>query len=493
MSFHLPFIKILVAYLMKQNFYNNHHKNLPIEVINDAVIFNQLFTNSPDLICIFSIDGFIKLANPSVVKFMGFSQKELTSKPFLEFVQPKDRERIQSEITQLITEKKKLKFEIQTINRKGDYVWARWSAVTTEDGLICAIGKDITEDKRIHQEINYQKEILKAIFDHIPLMIMFYDANGRIIASNKELEKELGWTLTDLQKVDVIEKSFPDKRRRIEVLNLMRKTLPEWRDFEVRTKLGRFKTISWYNIHLSDGSNIAIGKDVTSERKSDQAKREFLSAVSHELKTPITTLKLMCEAFKRRYEMQKNKDPKNDFRIIKNELDRITRLVDDLLDLSRYETGELNYRFEAVKLNLLLEDVVKKIKHLSPRHKIELFCDEDQEILADTHRFEQVLANLIANAVKFSPKGKAIIIRCIRKGKNVILSVQDFGIGIPILEQKNIFDRFYQTDKIKRNGFGLGLYISKEIIERHKGKIWVKSEINKGSTFYLKLPIFDLK
>lgn len=478
---------------MKQVFYNIHAKNLSVKPINDSVVFNDLFINSPDLICVFGLDGFIKKANPSAIKFMGYPQKELISKPFLDFVQPKDREIIRLEIAKLKTEKKKLKFEIQTITKKGNYVWSRWSAVSTEDGLIYAIGKDITEDKRINQELSFQKEIFKAIFDHIPLMITFCDASGRIVASNKELEKELGWTLADLQKIDIIEKSFPDERRRAEAVNFMKKASPEWKDFEVKSKTGCFKTISWHNIHLSDGSNIVLGEDVTEERKSDQAKRGFLSAVSHELKTPITTLKLMCEAFKRRYEVQNIKDPENDFRIIKHELDRITRLIDDLLDLSRFESGELNYRLKAVKINLFLEDVVKKIKHLSTRHKIELFCDDDREILADAHRLEQVLVNLITNAVKFSPDGKAIIIRCIKKGKNTIIEVQDFGIGIPRLKQKYIFDRFYQLDKSKHNGFGLGLYISKEIIKRHKGKIWVESEINKGSTFYLKIPTLNFK
>lgn len=241
------------------------------------------------------------------------------------------------------------------------------------------------------------------------------------------------------------------------------------------------------NIH----SYVLNFRDVTSRVKLEQLKDEFLSIASHELKTPLTTIKGYIQLLEKYF--QKIQDEKALRYIHQSDvyIDKLNQLISDLLDISRIQSGRMQLKLEETRLCTLIKKTVKALQYLSSRHKLHVTCDSDPKLFADKERIEQVLTNLIANAIKYSPHAENIEIRLSKKGKYAQVSVKDYGIGISKSAQKRLFERFYRVDKTAStfSGLGIGLYISNEIIKRHQGKMWVESDEDAGSTFYFTLPL----
>lgn len=233
------------------------------------------------------------------------------------------------------------------------------------------------------------------------------------------------------------------------------------------------------------------GLHQTRHNSSDSQKIDLFSTTAHELKTPITTLKLLIELYISRNKKGLAHVPINELKIMNQELNRLTSLVDDLLDASTLGEGKLNLRIQTLNLTALVADIVKQTRILTNDHKIEFDEDigTDISIATDPNRLTQVLLNLITNATKYSPANTAIRISVKKYKNNVRVSVKDQGEGLSGEMQSKVFERYYQADRFSTKGIGLGLYITKEIVDKLKGKIWLKSKINKGSTFAFSLPL----
>jgi two-component system phosphate regulon sensor histidine kinase PhoR len=244
----------------------------------------------------------------------------------------------------------------------------------------------------------------------------------------------------------------------------------------------------------SDGEELGIVvlRDVTEIRRLELVRREFVANVSHELRTPLASIRALADTL----ESGALEDPEValDFvqRIVK-EVDRLTILVDELLDLARLESGRLALRRQAAAPADLIVSGVERLKPQIERAGLTLALDIPEElplVFADRARVEQVLLNLIHNAIKFTPAGGEIAISAERAGAYLHVHVTDTGQGIPEAELPRVFERFYKTDRSRRSeGTGLGLAISKHIIQAHNGDIWVTSTLGEGSTFSFSLPV----
>jgi signal transduction histidine kinase len=224
-----------------------------------------------------------------------------------------------------------------------------------------------------------------------------------------------------------------------------------------------------------------------------QNRDEFFSMTSHELKTPVTSLK----AYTQLLLMNNNfLDEKSREMLAKmdQQINKLVTLINDLLDTSRLQYGEMEYSKEILKLNALVQDVIQEVKLSNPEHKIILQKNVHGLILGNPDRLRQVINNLIGNAIKYAPNSKEIIIRLEKTENKIIFSIRDFGYGVKEDDIPFIFDRFYRVSEDNLNtypGLGVGLYISNEFIKRHGGKMWLESEYGKGSTFYFELPLVE--
>ncbi|NPV58538.1 MAG: GAF domain-containing protein [Actinobacteria bacterium] len=238
---------------------------------------------------------------------------------------------------------------------------------------------------------------------------------------------------------------------------------------------------------------IAVIRDITKLHELEQAKSDFVSTVSHELRTPLTSIKAYTATL-RRGDVEFDEDTKREFlRVIEDETDRLARLVSDILDVSRIESGRLELKKREFDLARLARIVIEKLESHSSRHSFHLHYPQHMDpVYADPDKIEQVIMNLVDNAVKYSPSGGEVTVSLAQERNRVEFRVSDQGVGIPPEHLPHIFDKFHRVDNRATReiyGTGLGLYVSKSIIEAHGGSIWVESELGEGSTFLFTLPV----
>lgn len=237
-------------------------------------------------------------------------------------------------------------------------------------------------------------------------------------------------------------------------------------------------------------------KDKIQKETADLVQRrdEFFSIASHELKTPITSLKAYTQLLQMDFEDAKNPQAEGMLAKMDLQIDKLTSLISALLDSSKVQEGQLHFTEQPFELNGLTKEIIKKITPSAAHMQIIFESDTAVNICGDRLRIGEVINNFLVNAIKYAQHSRKIIVDLKQQDQKAILSVKDFGNGIDAAEQTKIFERFYRIlgDNLHTfPGLGLGLYISKEIIEHHRGKIWVESEKGNGSTFYFELPVMN--
>lgn len=248
---------------------------------------------------------------------------------------------------------------------------------------------------------------------------------------------------------------------------------------------------------ITDAINTLV--DITAQVKAQQEseqiqqqKDDFLAIASHELKTPITVIKSYSQILESLLKEKGNLGEAGMALKISIQVDKINSLIIDLLDTTKINSGQLQFNDEDFDFNEMVNEVLENIKSSIQSHQIIAELGVSCTVHSDKERISQVIDNFITNAVKYSPKAHKIIVRTELRNKEVVLSVQDFGIGIDEEKKNKVFEQFYRvTGKGAPNtypGIGLGLFISAEIVRREGGKVWVESEKGKGSVFYFSLP-----
>jgi two-component system phosphate regulon sensor histidine kinase PhoR len=254
---------------------------------------------------------------------------------------------------------------------------------------------------------------------------------------------------------------------------------------------------------------VAVLNDITSHKQIEKLKDEFVSVVSHELRTPLTAIKGYTQHLMRRIERrlretrqaQKKSGPLTEppesydlrsLHIVQSQTEHLERLVNDLLDLSRVQWGELHLQYSNFYLADLLSERVQLAQVSAEQHTIYLDIQvQDSKVVADQLRISQVVGSILDNAVKFSPQGRQVTVKLEEQNNDYLISVTDEGIGVSPEYFDHIFERFYRvrnTASRQYSGIGLGLFVAKAIVEAHGGNIWLSSNQGVGSTFYFRLP-----
>jgi two-component system phosphate regulon sensor histidine kinase PhoR len=235
---------------------------------------------------------------------------------------------------------------------------------------------------------------------------------------------------------------------------------------------------------------VAVLRDVTEVKRLERLRDEFLSMAAHELKTPITTLKAYVQILRKVPDGAAAAHAEV-FDLLNRQCNRVARLVQELLEVSRLQVGSLRLNRKTFDLAGLASEAMRSLSGVVPDHHFVLDAQAGTLVNADPERIHQVLLNLLDNAVKFSRGGGDVVLRVRREGAEVVASVADAGIGIAAEKQGQLFQRFSQAHagtEYDRGGMGLGLYICREIVSRHDGRIWVDSTVGRGSAFHFCLP-----
>lgn len=349
-----------------------------------------------------------------------------------------------------------------------------------------------------------ERRRLQSIIQQLPVGVVITDSKGKVEHTNKQLEKTLGIKMP---------KGLVAGRDVIIPIQYNGKDVDATQSPIAKTlSIGKDIMFKEYMIDRPDGKKVtiqvstsiirnkeekviaaaAIVRDVTEQKEMEIRKDDFVNMASHELKTPITSMKLYIDLLIQRVIKHEDEKTLKIITSLKGQTQRLQELVSDLLDVSRIQTGKLNFHKEQFRLDDIIKETVEAVQGTIDSQKLIFKKHPKMEVYADKFRIYQVLTNLLTNAIKYSPGDGVIIVSVKKDGNNARVSVSDRGIGIAKREQKKIFDRLYQVTDPKEKtfpGLGMGLYISREIIKRHKGKIWVESEKGKGSTFFFTLPL----
>jgi two-component system phosphate regulon sensor histidine kinase PhoR len=351
------------------------------------------------------------------------------------------------------------------------------------------------------QEMSKEKDYLQTVLKGMMEGVLVVDGRGRILMVNDALRG-----LLSLSK-DVSDKMPLEIIRNAELEGAIRKAIQDGENIALELDLDKTgeKTIEVNVVSIlpsnkrmdeeSEGIRgaIAVFHDITQLKQLEKIRQDFVANVSHELRTPLTTIKGYAETL---LEGALKEDQAFQFvQVIKRHTDRLTKIVEDLLMLSRIETKEFQLKMEAIPLRDFIDDVFEFVKEPAEKKEISLSRNEIPSSLAvqaDRDYLEQILINLLDNAIKYTPEGGRVTVSAIEKdSKEIQFSVEDDGIGIPKEDLSRIFERFYRVDKGRSKemgGTGLGLSIVKHLVQVHGGRVWVESQPGKGSTFYFTLP-----
>ncbi len=345
-----------------------------------------------------------------------------------------------------------------------------------------------------------ERRRLDSVLSHMSDGVLATDRRGNLtIVNNTALqflniadeEQVLGKSILDVLKI----------RRQFSIRHLV----DEDQDQVILDNLNEDLILSAYFSPIKRESGFVSGlvcvlHDVTSQQKEERERKEFVSNVSHELRTPLTSVKSYVEALSDGAINDPELAPRF-LGVVSDETERMIRMINDLLSLSRMDSGTAKLNLEYVNINELFNyilnrfDMIIKNEAADPSQKkytiVRYFTKKDLWVEIDTDKFTQVVDNIMNNAVKYSPDGGVITAHLLETHNHVILSISDQGLGIPRKDLGHIFDRFFRVDKArsrKQGGTGLGLAISKEVVNLLGGQIWVDSVEGKGSTFYISLP-----
>lgn len=230
--------------------------------------------------------------------------------------------------------------------------------------------------------------------------------------------------------------------------------------------------------------------EIEQRKVLEKKKDEFISIASHELRTPLTSMRGYIQLLERMLAKEKNEAIKTYIGKAGYQINKLNELVDDLLDISRIDSGKLEFKWKAFSLSDMLKQTVENISQMHRDYNIELKGDTDIELIGDELRLEQVVVNFLTNAIKYSPNNKEIFVKTTLSKDQVKVSVTDYGIGISPELQTKLFEKFFRVEEnaVRFQGLGIGLFICADIIHRHRGTCGVESEPGKGSTFFFKIP-----
>lgn len=471
---------------------------------------SAIVQSSEDAIISKNLEGTITSWNPAAEIIFGYTSEEAIGKN-ISIVIPSELLNEEQVIISRIKRDERID-HYETVRKRKDgsvfVVGVTVSPIRDKDDKVIGaskIARDITEQKSAEQK----QAMLAAIIDSSDDAIVSKTLDGIITSWNHGAEKIFGYKPEETigKHISII---IPDDRlnEETDIISKMRKgervshfeTLRRRKDGReinisltvspVKDKNGKVIGASKVAIDITDKVELDKQRQLFTERLQElnHYKDEFMAMASHELKTPLTVIKANLQILE--HKMQD--DNKIDFvNKTLNQVNKLTNLISDLLDVSKIQAGKLELNCSNFDLIPFLREIVESIQQTTPDHRLILNTNNKQLVAsADRDRLEQVVINLLTNAIKYSPNAKEVRVDADIKDKEINVSIKDNGIGIHEDDMDKVFTRFFRVRGLAStfSGSGIGLYISSEIVKRHGGKMWLKSEIGKGSTFYFSIP-----
>jgi len=488
------------------------HSSNAVRMSNDSIVISDLKGNIID-------------ANEATLRMYGTKdKKDLIGKNSLDLIASEHREKALAGMNEVLEKGYVKDREYNIISRDGCRIPVEMSVAIMNDvngkpvGFV-GITRNIIERKKAEEALQASEEKFRNIFEGAKDSLIFVDTTGKILDVNEEAVKTFGGS-----KEEVLGKHFsklgvtPVK----EIPTLLKNFAKVLRDkkalinIQIKNKKGEIRNLECSANLLKIGKKksgvMIVARDVTDRKRAeekikrqniklkklDRIKTDFLNVTSHELRTPMAAMKGYIQMLSKQKLGDVTPEQKDALNVVLRNTNRLDNLIEEILDISRLESGTMKFIPEKTDVTEMIREVVETMQASADLKniKINTELEEIPELIIDQERIKQVLMNLVNNSIKFSPHDSTINLCTKMKKDNVLFELQDFGRGIPKNKQKKIFERFYQVDSgmdRKFGGVGLGLSISQGIVNAHGGKIWVGSTVGKGSIFKFSIPIQSVK
>jgi PAS domain S-box-containing protein len=482
----------------------------------DASVLDEFFWNSTDLMSVLGSDGTWKVVNAAWPEHMGWSLEDLQSGPFVDLIHPDDVEKTIHEFQRLVTapDATLVEFRNRQRRRDGDYRWIEWSC-QGRNGLVFSSGRDITSQVESQIELAASLETKRAILDAVVDSIITVDEQFRVLDVSPGTDRIYGVPLDERRGKNSLDIVLPDDRNHVasELRRLFQGedgAITSYR-FRALHVEGRLLNIETRGRLIRDEAGhepraVLVSRDVSetvaaeavlkvakeAAERANAAKSEFMSRMSHELRTPLNSVL----GFAQILEMElKSPDALEMVSYIHNSGKYLLELINEVLDISRIESGHISVMIEPIVLKDLEHECIELVTPQANDLGITITSRacHDFHVLGDQQRLKQVLLNLLSNAIKYNRPNGTVTISCEAVRGKVRMSVSDTGPGINPDLRERLFTPFDRLDAETSGieGTGLGLALSKGLIEAIGGTLGVDSQVGWGSTFWIELPIAE--
>ena len=485
--------------------------------------FRALTENSLDFIAVLNSDGSVRYESPSVERVLGYSPEERIGKSGLEHIHPEDMSEAANLLVRLV-ETPGTTVRVQSRFRHKDGSW-RVLDVVAQNLLdnpavagIVANMRDVTEQKKAEEGLRKSEHNYRVLFESRIDGAAVIDAETmKVVLANETAAKMYGFdSMEEVVEANLVDYVHPDDRERALTTlaeDLFEKDLRRVEEFRTLTKDGGVRWIAGVGTRVEYQGRLAgliSFRDITEQKRMDEKLRElyeqeresrqqleaemkkrveFTRALAHELKTPLTSVLASSDLL----ESELREEPLQTLaRSIRQGASNLNSRIDELLDLARGEVGMLQLKLEWVDMSKLLRETAESMIPLASRRGQSLVIALPLSlppVRADAARLQQIVANLLSNALKFTPVGGNIKLGAKQKDAALVVEVRDVGHGIPKEDQKFLFEPYHRLQTEPSGGLGLGLALCRMLVELHGGQIWVRSQVGKGSTFGFSLPL----
>lgn len=425
-----------------------------------------------------------------------------------------DREILQAAIERGLQSGRSINLDYRVERPDGGvgHVAARARVVTDDAGRpiqMVGANRDATAEREVEatlraarDESERWRQLYETVTATTPDLMYIFDRNYRFVYANDALLQMWGQTWDEAIGKGLLDLGYEPwhaemHEREIDEVIATKRSIRGEVSFPHAVLGPRIYDYIFSPLVNADGEVEAITgttRDITELRELARQKDEFIGIASHELRTPVTSIKAYAQLLHRQLSRAGESASADLVAKMDAQLNRLTELIHDLLDVSRIEAGEIQFNEEAFDIDHLLDEVVAEIAPTTDGHQIIRDGRVNAQARGDRERTGQVLTNLLTNAIKYSPHTESVIVHAASDGHEITVGVQDFGVGIAPEDHRRVFDRYYRAGGPERDtfpGLGLGLFISAEIVRRQRGRIWVESVPGEGSTFRFTLPMVN--
>jgi PAS domain S-box-containing protein len=496
--------------------------------------FRQVVANAKEWIWEVDADGLYTYASPIVEKILGYKPEEILGKKhFYDFFHPDEAEQLKARAFEIFRRHDEFsEFQTRSVHKDGRVVWLLRSGVPVLDSSQRLVGYrgadvDMTDRMRIHEILDRKQKNLEAIFDAVPVGMLLVNEQMVVVRANEAVRQMSGRdyrgiinrspceALACVWNRDNQEPRATSCRCSECCLETMIQLALECgkpiRGLEISPVLNDngaeamiWLLVSVEPVTIDLGRHVVVAlNDITDRKQAEEElketmemKSQFVSTVSHELRTPMTSIREAVTIVLDSVAGKINADQRRFLDIAKRNIDRLERLIDDVLDFQKLNAGKMKFDMQENAIESVLEEAYSTMRPYAEKRRVHMSMDIEgnlPRVVFDSDKIIQVLTNLISNSIKFTPEGGHVSASVFRREEHLALRVSDTGFGIPKEALTKIFDRFYRVHRPGKEikGTGLGLAIVNKIVAAHGGRIEVESELDKGTTFTVLLPLIS--